>query len=60
MQVKADFEHAGISEKLTALLVIAGKTAEGGKQVTSTDVERARQQGATDLEIHDTVESATA
>jgi uncharacterized peroxidase-related enzyme len=54
-KVKADFEHAGISDKLKALLVIAGKTARGGKQVTAADVERARQLGATDLEIHDTV-----
>jgi uncharacterized peroxidase-related enzyme len=53
--VKADFEHADISEKLKALLVIAGKAARGGKQVTPADVERARQLGATDLEIHDTV-----
>ena len=45
----------GISDKLKALLVIAGKTAESGKQVTAADVERARQLGATDLEIHDTV-----
>ena len=54
-KVKADFEHAGISDKLKALLVIAGKTARGGKQVTAADVERARHLGATDLEIHDTV-----
>jgi len=54
-KVKADFHHAGISDKLKALLVIAGKTARGGKQVTAADVERARQLGATDLEIHDTV-----
>ena len=53
--VKHDFQHAGISDKLKALLVIAGKTAAGGKQVTPADVERARQLGATDLEIHDTV-----
>jgi len=53
--VKADFQHAGISDKLKALLVIAGKTARGGKQVTAADVERARHLGATDLEIHDTV-----
>lgn len=53
--VKADFQHAQISEKLKALLVIAGKTARGGKQVTADDVERARDLGATDLEIHDAV-----
>jgi uncharacterized peroxidase-related enzyme len=55
VDVKTDPEQAAISDKLKALLVIAGKTAEGGKQVTTADVERARQQGATDLEIHDTV-----
>jgi uncharacterized peroxidase-related enzyme len=54
-RVKCDFERATISEKLKALLVIAGKTAKGGKDVTVADVERARMQGATDLEIHDTV-----
>ena len=53
--VKNDPQRAAISDKLKALLVIAGKTAEGGKQVTTADVERARQHGATDLEIHDTV-----
>ena len=54
-QVKADPETAAISPKLKALLVIAGKTAESGKLVTAEDVARARQEGATDLEIHDTV-----
>ncbi len=60
LDVKSDFERAAVSDRLKALLVIAGKTAEGGKQVTSADVERARQQGATDLEIHDTVLIAAA
>ena len=55
LKVKADPESAAISEKLKALLVIAGRTADGGKQVTSADVARAREHGATDLEIHDTV-----
>jgi len=53
--VKADPQHAGVSDKLKALLAIAGKTAKGGKHVTAEDVARARRQGATDLEIHDTV-----
>jgi uncharacterized peroxidase-related enzyme len=53
--VKRDPENAHVSPKLKALLAIAGKTAQGGKQVTATDVERARAEGATDLEIHDTV-----
>ena len=55
VRVKTDAEHAAISDKLKALLVIAGKTAAGGKHVTTADVARAREQGATDLEIHDTV-----
>ena len=54
-RVKSDLQHAPISDKLKSLLVIAGKTAEGGKQVTAEDVALARQHGATDLEIHDTV-----
>jgi len=54
-RVKADFQHADISDKLKALLVIASKVQKGGKHVTSEDVEHARSLGATDLEIHDTV-----
>jgi len=55
LQVKTDPQQAAISDKLKALLVIASKTAAGGKQVTTADVERAKALGATDLEIHDTV-----
>jgi uncharacterized peroxidase-related enzyme len=55
VDVKCDFEHAGVSEKLKTLLAIAGKVAKGGKHVTGEDIARAREQGATDLEIHDTV-----
>jgi uncharacterized peroxidase-related enzyme len=54
-QVKNDFEQASISDKLKALIVIAGRTAQGGKHVTAADVARAREHGATDLEIHDAV-----
>jgi uncharacterized peroxidase-related enzyme len=53
--IKRDFLSAPISDKLKALLVIAGKVQQSGKNVTSQDVERARAEGATDLEIHDTV-----
>jgi uncharacterized peroxidase-related enzyme len=55
VQVKTDPQGADISDKLKALLVIAGKTAESGKLVTAADIDKARQLGATDLEIHDTV-----
>src|ERR1700739_4238850 len=54
-KVKQDFQTADISEKLKALLVIAGQVQRGGKNVTSEAVDNARQLGATDLEIHDTV-----
>jgi uncharacterized peroxidase-related enzyme len=59
-RVKSDFLSAPISEKLKALLVIAGKVQQDGKLVTSADVDAARKQGATDLEIHDTVLIAAA
>jgi uncharacterized peroxidase-related enzyme len=59
-RVKADFQHADISSKLKALLVIASKVQRGGKHVTASDVESARQVGATDIEIHDTVLIAAA
>ena len=59
-RVKADFQHADISDKLKALLVIASKVQKGGKHVTPEDVVNARSLGATDLEIHDTVLIAAA
>jgi uncharacterized peroxidase-related enzyme len=59
-QVKRDFEQAAISGKLKALLAIAGKVQRGGRGVLPEDINRARQQGATDGEIHDTVLIAAA
>ena len=59
-QVKRDYRSAPISNKLKALLAIAGHVQKGGKHVTGEDIEHARQAGATDLEIHDTVLIAAA
>ena len=59
-QVKRDPQHAPISDKLRALLAIARKVQAGGKSVTADDVGAAREQGATDTEIHDTVLIAAA
>jgi len=59
-RVKADFQHADISDKLKALLIVAAKVQKGGKNVTAEDVAHARSKGATDLEIHDTVLIAAA
>lgn len=52
---KTDIECAPIDEKLKALLQVARRVQQGGKNVTSEVVERARRAGATDVEIHDTV-----
>lgn len=54
------YQSASVSPKLKALLAIAARVAEGGKQVTTADVERARAEGASDEEIHDTVLIAAA
>jgi len=59
-QIKLNPEAAEVSGKLKALLAIAGRVQEGGKQDTNQDVTRARQRGATDKEIHDTVLIAAA
>jgi uncharacterized peroxidase-related enzyme len=53
--VLEDYLSAPISEKLKALLNVAGKVQQSGKAVTDADVEKAKQLGATDREIHDTV-----
>jgi len=58
--VKRDPEHAAVSDKLKALLAIAAKVQRSGKEVTSEDIARARECGATDREIHDTVLIAAA
>ena len=58
--VKRDFQTAPVSAKLKTLMAIAAKVQESGKQVTASDIERARSAGATDIEIHDAVLIAAA
>jgi len=53
--VKEDIETAPISEKMKALLQIAALVQVSGKKVDEPAVQRAKNAGATDLEIHDTV-----
>lgn len=53
--VLTDYQSAPISNKLKALLNIAGKVQVNGKNVLPEDVEEARRQGAIDRDIHDTV-----
>lgn len=59
-QVLASPESAQVSEKMKALLVIAGKVQQGGRRVAEEDVALARRHGADDQAIHDTVLIAAA
>jgi alkylhydroperoxidase family enzyme len=59
-QVRVDASGAPVSGKLKALLAIAAAVQRGGLQVTDEHIARAREAGATDLEIHDTVLIAAA
>ena len=53
--VRRDVATAPLSDKMRALLQIAGKVRQGGRAVSMTDADTARAAGATDIEIHDTV-----
>jgi uncharacterized peroxidase-related enzyme len=59
-QVRKDYRHADISDKLKALLTIASKVQQSGKAVQPEDIAAAREAGATDKDIHDTVLIAAA
>jgi uncharacterized peroxidase-related enzyme len=59
-QVRANLDTAPVPEKLRALLRIAAAVRDDGRKVTTDLVDAARAEGATDLEIHDTVLIAAA
>jgi uncharacterized peroxidase-related enzyme len=59
-QVMADPDDAPISPKLRALLAIAAQVQQSGRAVTTETVQVAKDQGASDVEIHDTVLIAAA
>lgn len=59
-QVIGDPDTAAISGKMKALLKIAAKVQQDGKNVSTPDIEFAKQNGATENEIHDTVLIAAA
>ena len=59
-KMKMNPESASISDKMKALLSIAGSVQKGGKHVTTGQIEKAKGEGATDIEIHDTVLIAAA
>lgn len=50
-----NIDAIAVSDKLKALLQIAEKVQLGGRYVTQNDADAAREKGATDKEIHDTV-----
>jgi uncharacterized peroxidase-related enzyme len=58
--VRADLDSAPVSDKIRALLLIAGAVQQDGRKVTASLVDAARAEGATDVEIHDTVLIAAA
>ncbi|UOE47475.1 carboxymuconolactone decarboxylase family protein [Mucilaginibacter sp. SMC90] len=59
-EIKAGLPNTDVSDKLRALLNIAHQVQGSGKNVKETDIKAARDLGATDKEIHDTVLIAAA
>ncbi|WP_026416701.1 carboxymuconolactone decarboxylase family protein [Actinomadura oligospora] len=59
-RTRRDPATAPVSDKLKALLAIAGSVWRGGSHVEPKQIDAAREHGATDLEIHDTVLIAAA
>ena len=58
--IKNDFYAANLPPKIKSLLAIAASVQKGGKNVTTAQIEAARDAGTTDTEIHDTVLIAAA
>jgi len=54
-QVKDNIDSAPVSKKMKALLQIAKATGVNGRMVTEEMVAHAKAEGATDMELHDTV-----
>jgi uncharacterized peroxidase-related enzyme len=52
---KSGIDHMDASDKIKSLLKLAAKVQQGGLNVTQEVVNNAKNNGATDLEIHDTV-----
>ncbi len=58
--IKENYSSAPIPEKMKCLLSIAASVQRGGKEVRPEQIEKARNHGASDREIHDTVLIAAA
>ena len=59
-EIKNGFPDTELSPKMRALLNVAKHVQKGGKNVTPEDIASARDAGASDREIHDTVLIAAA
>jgi uncharacterized peroxidase-related enzyme len=59
-KVRADPNSAPVSPKMKALLRIAGAVQQSGRAVSHDLIDAAREEGATDIELHDTVLIAAA
>mgnify|MGYP003578561170 CR=1 FL=1 len=59
-EVLQDMERSSLSDKMKALLRVAGKVQILGKEVSAEDISAARELGATDKDLHDTVLIAAA
>ena len=53
--VKQDFESSEVSPKMKSLLRIAGLVQKSGKEVSAEAVEAAKKEGASEMDVHDTV-----
>ncbi len=58
--IKNGLQQTEVSSKMRALLDIAKQVQKGGKNVTASHIDKAKQENATDKEIHDTVLIAAA
>lgn len=58
--VKDNYEATSLAPKMKGLLAIAAAVQKGGKSVSEENIRNARENGATDMEIHDTVLIAAA
>ena len=54
-QVVINIDTAPVSNKMKALLRIASQVRKSGKSVSQESIDDAKAEGATDIEIHDTV-----
>jgi hypothetical protein len=53
--VRWDYQNAPVTPKLKSPLAVTARVKRGGKKVTEEDIALAREAGATDLELHDTM-----